>query len=405
MLKGNAIVGQSGGPSTAINATLAGVIRGCRDSELIGKLYGAFNGAEGMLEGRICDLDEKVPDSALKLLSNTPAAALGSCRVKLPENSDTPENKAVYDKLFDLFDAYGIRYFFYIGGNDSMDTVGKLYREAQKRGADLCVFGVPKTIDNDLGVTDHTPGYGSAAKFVATALREIRRDCAVYTRPAVTVVEIMGRDSGWLTSAASLADVDGIYLPERPFDFDSFIDDVKAVLKKRPDVIMAVSEGVRDRNGEYIGAASHKGVDIFGHVGLSGAGRTLEMLVKEKLGTKVRSVELNVLQRCAAHIASKTDLDEGFDVGVNSVRLAESGRSGHMAVILRTSNEPYAHAVDSFPVENIANFAKHVPDEYINETANGVTQACIDYIRPLIMGQPELEYEDGLPKQFIIDRQ
>jgi len=404
MIKGNAIVGQSGGPSAAINATLAGVIKGARESGAIGTIYGAFNGVEGMLKGTLCDLDVKVPDDKLTLLRHTPAAALGSCRLKLPENSEKEEDKAIYDKLFKLFEEKNIRYFFYIGGNDSMDTVGKLYRESEKRGFEMIVMGVPKTIDNDLGETDHTPGFGSAAKFVAATLREIRRDCAVYTKPAVTIVEIMGRDSGWLTASAGLADVDGIYLPEKPFDADKFLEDVKAALTKRPDVLIAISEGIRDKDGEYIGAAGHKGVDIFGHVNLSGAGKALELLVKEKLGTKVRSVELNVLQRCASHIASKTDLDEGFDVGYNAVKMAENGVSGHMATILRTGNAPYGHKIGSVSVFEVANLAKMVPDDYITESANGVTQACIDYIKPLIQGEAAVEYEDGLPKQLIISR-
>ena len=397
MKRVNAIVGQSGGPTAAINATLAGVIAGARESGAIGTLYGAYNGVEGILSERLCDLNEKVSPCDLALLRNTPAAALGSCRLKLTGGEQ-------FDRLFALFDRLDIGYFFYIGGNDSMDTVAQLSAEAEKRNSPVRFIGVPKTIDNDLVLTDHTPGYGSAAKFVATVLREIRRDCAVYTKPAVTVVEIMGRDSGWLTAAAALTDVDGLYLPERVFEMDVFLADVKQALTRHPDVLIAVSEGIRDREGTYIGAAGYKGSDIFGHVNLSGAGKALELFVKEKLGVKVRSVELSVLQRCAAHIASETDLNEGEAVGRAAVETALEGKSGVMMAIVRKSNAPYAVEMAAVDAAKVANQAKVIPDDWINEHGNGVTEACVDYIRPLIVGEPSLVYENGLPKQFVISR-
>ncbi len=397
MKRENAIVGQSGGPTAAINATLAGIIAGVRESGAFGTLYGAYNGVEGMLSERFCDLNGKVSQSDLALLRNTPAAALGSCRLKLAGGEQ-------YDRLFALFDKLDIGSFFYIGGNDSMDTVAQLSAEAEKRHSPVRFIGVPKTIDNDLILTDHTPGYGSAAKFVATTLREIRRDCAVYTKPAVTVVEIMGRDSGWLTAAAALTDVDGLYLPERVFDTGVFLADVKQALARHPDVLIAVSEGIRDKEGSYIGAAGHKGLDIFGHVNLSGAGKALELFVKEQLGVKVRSVELSVLQRCAAHIASETDLNEGEAVGRAAVRAALEGKSGVMAAIIRTGDAPYTAEITTVDAAKVANQAKVIPDEWINERGNGVNEACVRYIRPLIVGEPALEYEDGLPKQFVLPR-
>lgn len=408
MLKGNAIVGQSGGPTAAINATLAGVIKGAFDAEAIEIIYGAHNGVEGMLEGRITNLNEVLKtEEDFKLLASTPAAALGSCRRKLPKMG---EDDSVYEKLFDFFKKNNIRYFFYIGGNDSMDTVAKVSAYAATHDYEIKVMGVPKTIDNDVVGTDHTPGYGSAAKYIATSMQEIIRDCAVYTVKAVTIVEIMGRDAGWLTVAAGLPRIingvgpDYIYLPERDFDTDKFIEDVKAALEKHPNVVIAVSEGLRGADGKYVGESTQSGAtDVFGHKYLSGTGKCLELLVKEKIGCKVRSIELNLLQRCASHCASKADIEESLMVGAAAVKNATNGITGKMMCFNRTSDTPYTVEPTYADIDKIANQVREVPAEFINEAGNDVTDACLEYIKPLINGESEVFWSNGLPKHFIIE--
>lgn len=407
MLKGNAIVGQSGGPTAAINATLAGVIKGAFECEAIDTVYGALNGVEGILKGTICNLSEIIKsDDDLELLSNTPAAALGSCRLKLPKMDEKPET---YEKIIDFFKAHDIRYFFYIGGNDSMDTVAKLSAYCANNDYEMRIMGVPKTIDNDVMGTDHTPGYGSAAKYIAASMQEILRDTAVYKVKAVTIVEIMGRDAGWLTCAAALprlySDVapDLVYLPEVDFDMDNFMDDVRAALEVHPNVVIAVSEGARFADRTYVGASAQSGVtDAFGHAYLSGTGKALELAVKDRIGCKVRSVELNILQRCASHIASKTDLDESRMVGAAAVKAASEGVSGRMMTYVRTSSDPYAVETSSEDIQKIANMVREVPREFINERGNNVTDECLKYIAPLTFGEPEVKYENGLPKHFVI---
>ncbi len=398
-----AIVGQSGGPTAAINASLAGVIKAARSNENISRIYGMRYGIEGLLKDEIIEIS--LTDEDLSLLASTPASALGSCRLKLPEDMSAGE----YDIIDAVFEKYDIGYFFYIGGNDSMDTVAKLTRHFRDSDRDVKVIGVPKTIDNDLTDTDHTPGYGSAAKYIAVTMQEILRDCAVYTKKAVTIVEIMGRDAGWLTAAAALpgrigkACPDYIYLPEKAFDIDRFMADIQAALEKHPNVVVAVSEGIRDAEGVYIGEAKHKGLDVFGHVNLSGAAKALEIAVKEKIGCKVRSIELNLPQRCASHVASATDIDESIRVGEAAVEAAISGQTGKMMCFVR--NTP-VYSVDIIPrdISEIANKAKTVPDNYINKDANGVTEECIDYILPLIQGEREIVWENGLPKHFTFDK-
>ncbi len=408
MLLGNAIVGQSGGPTAAINATLAGVIRGFQAGKA-GKIYGAFNGVEGMLEGRFTELTN-LTEEELKLLANTPAAALGSCRKKLPKLGDK-SGEAVYESLLAFFKENNIRYFFYIGGNDSMDTVAKLSAWLADKDYEMRVMGVPKTIDNDLVGTDHTPGFGSAAKYIATSMQEILRDTAVYTVKAVTIVEIMGRDAGWLTASAALTGricgvaADLIYLPERTFDFERFYADVAKALEKRPNVVVAVSEGLRLADGSYVGEGAQSGaVDVFGHKYLSGTGKALELAVKEKLGCKVRSVELNILQRCASHIASKTDLDESVTVGKAAVKAALGGETAKMMSFVRSDAPEYSVTTAPKNIAEIANLIKTVPDEFINAEGNGITEAGIDYLLPLIQGEPELKFENGLPKHFVFER-
>ena len=408
-LIGNAVVGQSGGPTAAINATLAGVIRGVKENVgdgAIHTLYGMRNGVQGLLEERLIDLTAFFDsEEKIKALEHTPAAALGSCRKKLPKLG---EDDAVYEKLLSIFKKNDIRYFFYIGGNDSMDTVAKLSAYTKEHDYEMCIMGVPKTIDNDLIVTDHTPGFGSAAKYIAVTLQEIIRDCAVYTTPAVTIVEIMGRDAGWLTAAAGIPlAVDGlvpdmIYLPERAFSKDEFFEDLRAALAKHPNVVIAVSEGIRFADGTYVcegfGIAS---VDAFGHKQLSGTGKALEHAVKNEIGCKVRSIELNLPQRCAAHLASATDLAESVMVGRAAVKAASEGVTREMMTILRESTNPYRVTIGHSDVSLIANQIKEVPSEFINARGNHVTKACAEYLLPLIAGEAAPAYKNGLP-EFII---
>ncbi len=404
-LYGNAIVGQSGGPTAAINATLAGVIRGAMESDTIGKIYGARNGIEGVLKKTLIDLSQMTEDE-LSLLENTPAAALGSCRKKLPKDFEG-ENRKIFEDIIAVFREYNIRYFFYIGGNDSMDTVAKLSRFTESVGYEMRVMGVPKTIDNDLAGTDHTPGYGSAAKYIATTMQEILRDTAVYTVKAVTIVEIMGRDAGWLTAAAALPSLytdvspDLVYLPEVPFDFEAFYADLEKAFEKHPNVVVAVSEGVRTADGVYVGEGTQSGAtDAFGHKYLSGTGKALELAVKDRFGCKVRSVELNLPQRCASHLASLTDLTESVAIGKAAAKYASEGATGKMMTFVRADGESYQVSIAASDISGIANAVRSVPREYINERGNGVTEACLAYIAPLILGEPKLTFEGGLPKHF-----
>ena len=409
-LIGNAIVGQSGGPTAAINATLAGVIRGVLENVhggTIPTLYGMRNGVEGLLKEDIVNLSELFADAdKIKILEQTPAAALGSCRKKLPK---IDEGRDTYEKLIEIFKKYDIRYFFYIGGNDSMDTVAKLSEYTKECDYEMRVIGVPKTIDNDLVVTDHTPGFASAAKYIATTVTECIRDCAVYKTKAVTVIEIMGRDAGWLTASAGIPRAFGgetpdlIYLPERAFDKEEFFEDLRALLDKKPNVVVAVSEGIRFADGTYVcegfGIAS---TDVFGHKQLSGTGKALEYAIKAELGCKVRSVELNIVQRCASHIASRVDIEESVRVGRAAIKAASEGVTRQMMTIERISTEPYEVEISHRDVSEIANKVKHVPTEFINERGNHITDECARYLLPLIRGELDVKYENGIPKHIII---
>ena len=409
-LHGNAVVGQSGGPTAAINATLAGVIRGAKQANekgIIKTLYGMKNGIEGFLNENLVDLTARFADEEdIRTLELTPSAALGSCRKKMKSPDDDPET---YARLVEIFKKYDIRYFFYIGGNDSMDTVLKLSKYASEHDYDMRVVGIPKTVDNDLMVTDHTPGFGSAAKYVAVTMKEILRDVSVYTTRAVTIVEIMGRDAGWLTASAGLVSLSGgiapdlIYLPEAVFDPDGFLASITEIQKDHPAVLVAVSEGIKFADGRYVGEGlGGRKVDAFGHVALSGAGKVLEGLVKERIGCKVRSIELNLPQRCASHLASLTDITESVGVGSAGVLAAVEGKTGVMMTINRADTESYSVYYDSADISGIANGVKQVPAEYINENGNGVTDACIRYLAPLIIGETTPVYENGIPKHIII---
>lgn len=397
---GNCLVAQSGGPTAAINASLAGVIAGVKDSTEYDICYGAINGILGILNQNYLNLNEMIPDEeTLNKLIVTPAMYLGSCRHKLPNYKD---DDSPYVFIFNQFAEKNIKAFFYIGGNDSMDTVHKLSAYAKKINSDIRIIGIPKTIDNDLCMTDHTPGFGSAAKYIASSLLEIAHDTFIYAVKSVTIVEIMGRDAGWLTAASVLARNEYntaphlIYLPEVPFSKEQFLQDVKNELFHRDNLIIAVSEGLRDENGNYI-AASLEATDNFGHQQLSGAGKALEFYVKEKLGVKVRSVEVNVLQRCAAHMASKTDLTEAFAQGKKGIYLALSGITGSMVCINRTSNTPYTVEYSHSPISQIANEAKSIPVEWINDRGNDVTEELIAYLSPLIQGEVAVEFKNGIP--------
>ena len=406
ILHGNAIVGQSGGPTTAINATLAGVISGAMSAECIDKVYGMRNGIDGLLADKVVLLNEIFTERAdFERLKRTPAAALGSCRKKLPKEEDK-DYEATFERIIEIFKKYDIRYFFYIGGNDSMDTVAKLSKYTTECGYEVRVIGVPKTIDNDLLGTDHTPGFGSAAKYISVTIQEILRDTAVYTVKAVTVVEIMGRDAGWLTASSELGRLLGlpspdlVYLPERSFDMEEFFEDLSAALEKKPNIVVAVSEGLRLADGTFVGESTQSGaVDAFGHKYLSGTGKALELAIKDRLGCKVRSIELNLPQRCAAHIASKCDIEESFGVGSAAVSAAVQGVSREMMVILRDNEpgEPYSSVYGHMDIDLIANKTKFVPKHFINERGNHVTDECLSYILPLVKGECYPEYKDGLP--------
>ncbi len=398
----NMIVGQSGGPTAVINGSLYGVVsEGFKHPESIEHVYGMINGIEGFLSNQIMDMHPLLKNGDLELIRTTPGSYLGSCRYKLPEDLNNP----VYPELFQKFEDYNIGYFFYIGGNDSMDTVSKLSRYAAKIQSPIRVIGVPKTIDNDLVETDHTPGFGSAAKVVATTVREIAIDASVYdNKKSVTIVEIMGRHAGWLTAASALArKFEGdnpvlIYLPEVAFNQEDFLEKVKKALETTPNLVVCVSEGINDGNGTFICEfASDVGVDTFGHKMLTGSGKYLENLIKEKLGVKVRSVELNVSQRCSSSCLSKTDLDEADHSGAFAVNAALNGETGKMISFVRTNTSPYELSFSTADVNIICNQEKAVPLSWITKDGSDVTDEFIRYAAPLIQGSVDVPTENGLP--------
>jgi 6-phosphofructokinase 1 len=402
----NIAVAQSGGPTCAINSSLAGVFVEARKQPLINTIYGSRNGIYGIINDNLIDLSTVLKnDEDVELLKCTPSTALGSCRYKLP---DVEKDESVYETIIRQFEKYNIKAFFYIGGNDSMDTVAKLSKYIKLKGLDIKVIGIPKTIDNDVAMTDHTPGFGSAAKFIATTMQEIIRDSSVYRLDSVTIVEIMGRDAGWLTASSGILKVNGetaphlIYLPEIPFSIEKFIEDIKAVQKKSKSVIVAVSEGLKLENGQYVASKYLSGcVDAFGHQYLAGLGKYLEGVVKEKINCKVRSIELNVLQRCSSHIASKTDIEEAMQVGREAVKAALNGETGVMLTFERTSNSPYQITFNTAIIDNIANKEKFFPLEWINEDKNGITDEAIEYILPLIQGEIAIPMKNGIPVHMV----
>lgn len=403
----NVLVAQSGGPTTVINASLAGVIARALEESSIQDIYGAKNGIQGVLNKNLVPLHSMFEGNSdlVDQLKVTPSMFLGSCRYKLPSLDEESND---YQTIFEVFKEYNIGYFFYIGGNDSMDTVAKLSLYAKKIGYPIQIMGIPKTIDNDLVGIDHTPGFGSAAKYIAGTMLEVAHDTAIYDMKSVVIVEIMGRNAGWLTASAVLARTEYsnapqlIYLPEVPFCTEQFIKDVQNALVNNKQVIVAVSEGVRDESGHYISAKSNQ-VDQFGHVMLSGTGKYLEGLVQAKIGCKVRSIELNVLQRCAAHVSSQTDVEEAFNLGRHGVEAALQGHTKEMVVLTRVSDAPYEVIFDTIDIELVANKEKMIPREWINESGNDVTEKMITYLRPLIEGQVELPYKNGVPSYLKLE--
>lgn len=406
-MKGNVIVGQSGGPTAAINSSLAGVYRTARDRGA-GKVYGMLHGIQGLLQERYIDLSEYITsDLDTELLKRTPAAFLGSCRYKLPE---IHEDRAVYDKIFEILEKLNIEAFIYIGGNDSMDTIKKLSDYAIVTGFPTRFVGCPKTIDNDLALTDHTPGYGSAAKYIGTSVKEIIRDSfsLEYSKGLVSIVEIMGRNAGWLTGAAALAQgedctgPDLIYLPELPFDVEKFGEKVRDPLAKKSSVVVAVSEGIRLADGRYVCelGQSIDFVDAFGHKQLSGTANYLASYIAGEIGCKTRAIELSTLQRAASHCSSRVDILEAYQVGGAAVKAADEGDSGKMVVLQRLSDDPYQASTEVKDVHKIANDEKLVPRSWVNEEGDYVTEDFISYVRPLIQGDVSPVVVDGIPRHL-----
>ena len=401
----NVLVGQSGGPTAVINSSLAGVYetaKACGAPHVYGMQYGI----EGLLEEKLVDLDGVLGDKMdIELLKRTPSSFLGSCRHKLP---DPTVDEAPFLRLFELFAKYDIGAVFYIGGNDSMDTIGKLADYGQRVGSDIRFMGVPKTIDNDLMVTDHTPGYGSAAKYIGVVMKEIIRDATVYGTKYVTIVEIMGRNAGWLTAAAALAKaedcegVDMICLPEVPFNVDHFVEKVERMQKEKPSIVIAVSEGVKLEDGRYVCelADDVHAVDAFGHKALTGTARYLANVVARNLDTKTRCIELSTLQRCAGHLTSRTDITEAYQVGGAAVEAAVRGETAKMAAIKRKSDQPYRAETEMVDVTKVANFEKKVPLDWITEDGMHVNENFERYARPLIQAELTPIYINGVPRHI-----
>lgn len=399
-LIGSCIFGQSGGPTAVINASAYGVIRAALDAEEITKVYGAAHGIKGVLEDKLYVMDEEDPNE-LKLLLNTPSSELGSCRYKI---ADPEADETDYKRILEIFKKYNVRYFFYNGGNDSMDTCNKISRYMESVGYECRVMGVPKTIDNDLFGTDHCPGFASAAKYIATSCMEINKDARVYDNGMITVVEIMGRHAGWLAASAALATEFGsgpdlIYLPECDFDMDKFLADIDKVYKANGKVLVAVSEGIHYADGRFVSEAKTSSTDGFGHAQLGGLAAMLADIIKQHTGAKVRGIELSLLQRCGAHLASATDVNEAFSAGKEAVEQAVKGVTGQMVAFKREYVDgKYTCKMELLPLSSVANFEKKVPMEWINEEQNGLKHEFIDYVLPLIQGEPELPLENSLPR-------
>ena len=404
----NIIVGQSGGPTSVINSSIAGVYKKAKELGY-DHVYGMVNGIEGFLNDNIIDLDDYLSNEEnYELLKRTPSAFLGSCRYKLPKFEDDPDT---YKKIFELLEKHEIESLLYTGGNDSMDTVKMLSDYAKENGKSQTFFGVPKTIDNDLPITDHCPGYGSCAKYIATSLKEIIRDNESFNKSRLTVciVEIMGRHAGWLTAAAALAKddncsgVDAIYLPEDTFDLDEFLNRVKTLAETKNSIVIAVSEGIQTADGKFVCelGADDRAVDAFGHKQLSGCASTLCSIVAKETGLKTRAIEFSTLQRAAAHIASLTDINEAEAVGMRAVEEVNKGNTGMMVTIQRASEDPYKSETDVYDIHDIANVEKKIPDEWIDKDNKQMTEEFIKYARPLIIGELLPIFKDGVPTHLV----
>lgn len=401
----NAIVGQSGGPTAVINASLAGVFEAAKNRGAT-TVYGMAHGVAGLLEEKIINLSDIFNTSMeIELLKRTPSSFLGSCRYKLPHFTETTEP---YEKIFNTLKKLHIKYFFYIGGNDSMDTIMKLSDYAKEINSDISFMGIPKTIDNDLMLTDHTPGFGSAAKYIGATVKELIRDATVYGTPYVTIVEIMGRNAGWLTASASLSKsedcegVDMLYLPEIPFEIDEFLKKVEAKQKEKKSVVIAVSEGIKMKDNRYVCELSNDAtfVDAFGHRNLTGTARYLANLTAQNINTKVRSIELSILQRCAGHLTSRTDITESYQVGGAAVRAAFNGHTGEMVALKRISNDPYQCTTELRDVHDVANLEKKLPKEWITKSKTNVTEDFHRYARPLIQAELTPIFINGLQRHI-----
>lgn len=402
----NCLVAQSGGPTAVINASVVGVIKGNEEIKHYDKVYGGINGIEGILQKRIVDLSD-LNEMDLEVLKHTPSSSLGSCRYKM---KDFRDDETEYNRIFEILDSLDVSTLFYIGGNDSMDTVSKLSEYAKLKGIEKQVIGIPKTIDNDLFHTDHTPGYGSAAKFIATTTLETYLDSSVYTNNGIFIIETMGRDTGWLAASAALAKIDGkqvadfIYLPEVEFNNEQFIADVRAKFEEKNKVYIVVSEGIKDESGGYLfesnSSCTH---DSFSHVQLGGVGNCLKKLIIENgITSRVKVMELGVTQRAAMHCASKTDLEESYEVGKAAVGYSVEGDSGFMVGMKRVENNQYT--IETYKVEaaKVANNIKYFPSDWITKEKNNITEDAIEYMQPLIMGSPDKVLENGLPKYLTL---
>lgn len=408
--KRNIIVGQSGGPTSVINSSLAGVYKNAIERGFH-KVYGMLHGIQGLLDEQYVDLSSQIHSELdIELLKRTPSAFLGSCRFKLP---DIHENREIFEKIFEILNRLEIDSFIYIGGNDSMDTIKKLSDYGIITGQPQKFLGVPKTIDNDLALTDHTPGFGSAAKYIGASTKEVIRDALglTYHKPMITVIEVMGRNAGWLTGATALAkteDCEGpdlIYLPEVAFDLERCLKKVQMLLKKKDSIVIAVSEGIHLADGRYVcqlsGGADY--VDAFGHKQLTGTADYLASYFAAEIGCKTRSVEFSTLQRSASHMASRVDIDEAFMVGGAAVKAADEGDTGKMVVIDRVSDDPYMSSAGIYDVHRIANEEKLVPREWMNKEGDYVTKDFVDYVKPLIQGDYQPIMVNGLPRHLVLD--
>ena len=407
-MKGNIVVGQSGGPTAVINSSVAGVYAAAKKLG-VKKVYGMVHGIQGFLQDNLIDLGEYLDDeTGIELLKRTPSAFLGSCRFKMPKIEG---HEDVYEKVFEIMEKHDIECLFYAGGNDSMDTVKMLSDYAAAHNKPQRFMGVPKTIDNDLPVTDHCPGYGSAAKYIATSMKEIIRDNESFgvEKPTVCIVEIMGRHAGWLTAAAALSrgddcsGPDAIYLPEVTYDMDKFMEKVKYLAATKSSVVIAVSEGVALADGRFVcelGNASDF-VDAFGHKQLSGCAATLANKVAAETGLKTRAVEFSTLQRAATHLASLTDINEAFQVGYDAVKAAEEGKTGMMITLNRNGDDPYQCGTSAYDIHAIANVERPVPAEWITEDGCDVNEGYINYARPLIMGELQPLFVNGVPRHLV----